>query len=335
MDVAEKIIRAKEDIDEVYEAGQSSMIDESKIIEKTVSGNYISVDDVSEIPHSVACKISGVDNPETVQVTRCGRNLLNPNDLGGGELVEYNGVPCYRFTDSPKDASNICITGCFKENTQYTITLNGYRKATSILDRIAITIFYTDGTYDAVYVMINNKTTHTTRKGKTILKIISAAYGYETAYLDLSVSCLYEGTNALSYEPYNGQTLTPKVDGTVGEMTSVSPYMNIFTDNAEATLEVTYRMSWGMQEERERFFNDFQQGKINVSISFEWLALDKANTTSIINALSDTASGQTLTLNLAAVNTAFETSSGAKDGSTSTKFAALIATKTNWTIVLK
>lgn len=62
--------------------------------------------------------------------------------------------------------------------------------------------------------------------------------------------------------------------------------------------------------------------------------LSKASITSIINALSTTTSGLTVTLSLTAVKTAFETSSGANDGSTSEEWLALIAAKSNWTISL-
>ena len=55
---------------------------------------------------------------------------------------------------------------------------------------------------------------------------------------------------------------------------------------------------------------------------------------SIINALSNTTTGLTVTFSLAAVNKAFETSEGANDGSTSAEWQALIGTKPNWTIAL-
>ena len=55
---------------------------------------------------------------------------------------------------------------------------------------------------------------------------------------------------------------------------------------------------------------------------------------SIINALSTTTSELKVTLSKAAVNSAFETSEGANDGASSEEWAALIATKTNWTISL-
>lgn len=75
-------------------------------------------------------------------------------------------------------------------------------------------------------------------------------------------------------------------------------------------------------------------GTIGKSVTFEHSPLNKESITNVINALFSTATGQTLTLNLAAVNKAFETSEGAADGSTSDEWKALVATKTNWTISL-
>ena len=62
--------------------------------------------------------------------------------------------------------------------------------------------------------------------------------------------------------------------------------------------------------------------------------LSKASITSIINALSTTTSGLTVTLSQTAVNNAFETSTGSADGSTSQEWLNLKATKSNWTISL-
>jgi hypothetical protein len=62
--------------------------------------------------------------------------------------------------------------------------------------------------------------------------------------------------------------------------------------------------------------------------------LSKASITSIINALSTTTSGLTVTLSKVAVNTAFETSAGANNGEQSAEWLALKATKSNWEISL-
>lgn len=62
--------------------------------------------------------------------------------------------------------------------------------------------------------------------------------------------------------------------------------------------------------------------------------LSKASWVSIINALSETTSDLSITGSLESVNTAFETSAGAKDGSTSAEWLNLIANKNNWTVNL-
>lgn len=58
MTIADKLTQIAEKVPMVYEAGQMSMVDESKIIEKTVSGSVISLDDVSEVPHEVSVQLS-------------------------------------------------------------------------------------------------------------------------------------------------------------------------------------------------------------------------------------------------------------------------------------
>lgn len=62
--------------------------------------------------------------------------------------------------------------------------------------------------------------------------------------------------------------------------------------------------------------------------------LSKASITSIVNALSTTTSGLTVTFSLKAVKNAFETSTGAADGNTSAEWNALTATRSNWTFSL-
>jgi hypothetical protein len=62
--------------------------------------------------------------------------------------------------------------------------------------------------------------------------------------------------------------------------------------------------------------------------------LNKNSITSVINALSKTKSGLTVTFSRNAVNKAFETAEGLADGSTSQAWLDLIAKRNNWTISL-
>jgi hypothetical protein len=70
-------------------------------------------------------------------------------------------------------------------------------------------------------------------------------------------------------------------------------------------------------------------------LNLQWSTkLSKASIISVINALSTTTSGLTVTLNDVAVKRAFETSSGANNGNTSTEWQSLITTRSNWNISL-
>lgn len=76
-------------------------------------------------------------------------------------------------------------------------------------------------------------------------------------------------------------------------------------------------------------------GTLDSSINLQWSTkLNRNSIMSVINALSTTTSGLTVTLSKTAVNKAFETTEGANDGSTSAEWLALVGTKSNWTIAL-
>lgn len=76
------------------------------------------------------------------------------------------------------------------------------------------------------------------------------------------------------------------------------------------------------------------QGVIASDINIQDSPLSKNSITYIINALSTSTSGKTLTLSEAAVNTAFETTAGAGDGEVSTRWISLEQSRPNWTISL-
>ncbi len=76
-------------------------------------------------------------------------------------------------------------------------------------------------------------------------------------------------------------------------------------------------------------------GTIGQDFDIHWSTkLTKASITSIINALSPTASGKTVTFSQAAMNKAFETSEGANDGLNSEEAKALRNTRLNWTFTM-
>ena len=75
-------------------------------------------------------------------------------------------------------------------------------------------------------------------------------------------------------------------------------------------------------------------GEIAYDVDLGECPLDKDSIDDTIKHLSATVTGKTLTLNKSAVDTAYETSQGANNGSTSSKWDEIKASVSNWTITL-
>lgn len=188
-------------------------------------------------------------NPEEVKVTRCGKNLCPINDrtFTTSTWKEFNPpLPAGRYTMSGKFATE-------HPDNQAMVLFQNADRANATNMHLIFDI-PDNGEYSSSFIAY-----------EPISWIFwYAANGYANS-MDYKASIanfqLNEGKTALPYEPYNGQTLTPSADGKVEGMTSVSPYMNIFTNTEGANLEVTYRKSTGLergkQAEREEFWNDF------------------------------------------------------------------------------
>ena len=192
MNIAEQVIRAKQDLDDVYAAGQSSMVDESKLIPKTVSGSYISVDDVSEIPHSVGCKVESV-------------NLLNVAEYYPSYLNDKNGIT-YTNADMSTVSKAKCLQGKFQENTQYTFSCEYDLNSSAAAYGIIVALYDNDGTrldYKTIRGVTSGVLSITNPVGTTVGYLQIA---YHTATVEISVELsnmqINLGTTALPYTPY-------------------------------------------------------------------------------------------------------------------------------------
>lgn len=233
------------EIPKVYEAGKASMVDESKLIPTVATGTYISVDDVSEIPHSVKCKISGVDALTNVQATRVGANLLS---WSGGTFDSYK---TFKFEPSLPEGT-YTMHGLFEsEDTTYNMS-------------IRVMGIYTSDIAKWGWSKSNSKEQRTytfTAKepiDRIYLYTADGAANSIGVYVTASEVMLHHGSVALPYEPYTAQTSTPNADGTVEGITSVSPFMDVFTDTEGVNIEVEYNKSYGIQTEYDRFWDGYQ-----------------------------------------------------------------------------
>lgn len=149
---------------------------------------------------------------------------------------------------------------------------------------------------------------------KDVVLNVSGAFAncYSLEAVDLT-ECSTSFTNIQN--PFHGSS----------ELKTIKGELN-FT--AGATVVTPFHGCYALEDVR------FVAGCIENNTSFAHSPLNKPSIESAMAGLSDTATGMTASFKKTAVNTAFETSEGAADGSTSEEWLALVATKPNWTITL-
>lgn len=125
--------------------------------------------------------------------------------------LEFDGRECIRYQCDK--ATDKVIEGGFKENTQYTLSCEAYATIrTSGSDAAYLyIIYYTDGTYNSVYLNTVNTWEYskfTTKANKTVATISMRSWSYKKdIYVDVNTFQINEGTEVLPYEPYFRETI--------------------------------------------------------------------------------------------------------------------------------
>ena len=138
----------------------------------------------------------------------------------------------------------------------------------------------------------------------------------ELNVIDMSMAIDTTETFSGSYLLNNRELMLKKIERLICSETTVF-HITAFKNS----LEITYIGFEGI----------ISQNGLNLQWSTK---LDKESHVKLVNTLSSTTTGLSVTVSQTAVNKAFETSEGANDGSTSQEWLNLIATKSNWTISL-
>lgn len=243
MGMKEKLIQIAENEQKVYEAGQRSMIDESKIIEKTVSGSIITLDDVSEIPHEVSVQLSSdtVTDFSGVVVNAFEKHLNNKSNVASTNSAK-NPLTIINDTTyilSP-DASEGKMFGVFFKNLNLQVgdIINcSVKNVTKTGRHYGWRLSYTDGTNGTLSYNFN--ITLTIDKPVKYLQLYcdlgNADFSYESVtFTDVCVFKESEATKCIA--DINGNA----------KVKSISPYMTISTDTSDINITVTYHKSWGM-----------------------------------------------------------------------------------------
>jgi len=249
MSIADKLTTIAENVPKVYEAGQKSMVDETKIIPKTVTGKrYVYVDDVSEIPHDVTISTTG-----DCGISVCGKNLLNP--VFDTQLFVSVAIGSVISNNTSGYSAIVKVT----PNTAYTIS-GVYTGMNSNTIRIAFTEdFPADG---VVTVGAREQMVASTYKTFTFTTPSNCNYvllmtGSSTVYDYTSNELQLEFGTATPYEPYIEPKEYTTQNGTV-IVKSLSPYMTVIADS-DVDITMNYHKSYGMQMEYDRFWDAYQE----------------------------------------------------------------------------
>lgn len=156
---------------------------------------------------------AGKYNEETQKyeywVKLTGANLFDPEKLTGGEIVEYNGVQCYKYTDN---LTNFTYIDDFAENTQYCFSVMILSSEGNEEKTTDIFIVYTDGTRIVIKVSHDQLTNAVSLANKTVAMITGSDSWSVVRYIDLTITTLGIGTEPLPYQPYKNQTVTLTAD---------------------------------------------------------------------------------------------------------------------------
>jgi hypothetical protein len=245
---------ATETIKEAYEAGKSSVIDESKIITKTVSSKgLLNIADVSEIPHTIKLKLTSdtITDFSNTKVTVCGKNLCPvnsgvvgkfPNPVWQGDL---NGAFSFSYIHSLEDVE---ITGA------------------------ASFAIYTD--VKTIYSGLNNAYFYTAQGNLTKIQFINWCGAKSGSINNIQLEVGYSATK---YEPYAATEYTANADGTL-EIQSGNTVMNIITDK-NINIEATYNVSWGAENVTNDFWDSLQDKGNRTDYSFAFNGITWNNNT--------------------------------------------------------
>ena len=143
---------------------------------------------------------SPIEKVEVLNIKACAKNMFNPQNLSGGEIMKFNGVDCYKYIDK---TNNFIFD--FSHNNiarQFTFTTRIFREDGNT-NMTNMHFRYNDGTKTTMQIQNVGQVYTFTSDPNKILKQIEGNYSYaKVCYIDLSVTQLEVNDTATAYEPY-------------------------------------------------------------------------------------------------------------------------------------
>jgi hypothetical protein len=266
MNIAEKLTRIAENEQRVFDAGylegeaaggyadgfedgRNSAVDADKIIEATATGNgVVRLTEVSEVKHKVK-----VTTAAGVKVTTLGKNLLSDAVKDSNNWVRVEGISinssnskCYFLDEIPNGTFTISAKANSSDVYLYFFysvdngaTWQGYNGNVGnnyiIAGANAYSITFTKTDATRFLIWHNN-----------------VNYNKDVEYIQVEA-----GGFATEYEPYITPTAYTADSNGIALVDSIAPNMTVITDGG---MTVEYRKSWGMQAERDAFWDAYFDG---------------------------------------------------------------------------
>ena len=236
----------------------------SNALKGSTSDTFISLDDVSPIPHIVKCKLEG-ENIEDTTVKVCGANLFNAYDLsytsqGDRCKAETIGAGAIRvLVNKPSDYMNANVfvikTASLEVGKLLYATANIAKGDEGNTAGLALYAYNT--TTKKGITIFSHRDESNTGKARCVVKLTdahinnydeirilfyynaSSVTGWQVGdYVDFSNIMVTYSTEQ-DYKPYQGTEYTPDASGNV-DIASISPDMNIYSDTDGVMINADY-----------------------------------------------------------------------------------------------
>lgn len=231
-------------------------------ITKTVSGEVVSVEDVSPVEHEMSVKVNcpeGVD-PSTVTLSRCGKNFWQSKGMTyprtvSGVTIDYDpNTQIYTFNGTSTSPGDLYTmpnnTYIMRINKGETWTLkvevisgnvDGGTTSSGKISPLVNTSDYTNTIHantESLYL------TKTYTESADITKMYFYVYSVGTVFNNFKIRVQFEQNNKpTEFEKHKDlSNYNPSSNGIVEGVTSLSPTMTLLTDTEDVTVECKYNV---------------------------------------------------------------------------------------------
>lgn len=326
-------------VEKIYEAGRESIVNESKNTITTVSAKDVdenphwqtfeyplTITDVSDIPHKVKVRLYAHseigDYKPTLTITRNGVTETHKLDDAYDSTYEFDSSSPNMSFAVDNSVVEISVTYLKSWGIQYGIDYGTETERTNFWDnffsgtlknKYGRSLFAGGGWNEKTFTPIFPEGVTQITNSERMFEYFNRDLGYHTNLIDLSELCErldFSKAKKTTYMFHNARAKNITVD--LSSSTSLSQAFNCGNGGEFENLKIkvselctSYSSAFSYMYYIENLI--FLDGSVIAeNISFEKSTkLTKESIISIVNALSTTSSGKTLTLSKTAVNTAF------------------------------